>query len=158
MTKSLNIGFLFACIALILILGVLPGFFTMGEIKTWHSQLNKPSINPPNYLFGPVWTILYTLMGVTLYRILRTEKDQWRKKSLILFSTQMSLNLLWTIIFFKLHLMQVAFVEIVGLWLAILLMIIQLYKRDKLSAWLNVPYLLWVGFASILNFAFILNN
>lgn len=158
MKKSTSIFLLIGCISITILLGVLPSYFTRFEIMNWHAALIKPSFNPPNYLFGPVWTLLYTLMGITLYRIIKSSDKPWRRNALILFTIQFTLNFLWTFIFFKLHQLELAFAEIVMMWLAIFAMIYHLYKKDKLSALINIPYLAWVTFASALNLAFVLLN
>lgn len=139
------------CILSPLVVGGVSGFLTAGNINTWFVYLEKPSFNPPGYLFGPVWTTLYLLMGVSLYLIVRNGKaNKWQ---LIIFAVQLILNFLWSFIFFKYHLLGWAFIEISILWLSILTMIIVFYKTSKTAALLNLPYLLWVTFASILNYS-----
>lgn len=153
-----NILLLIACIVVTILLGILPSYFTMNEVVNWYANLNKPSFNPPNYLFGPVWTILFALMGITLYRIIKAVDKQWQKKALIIFTIQFTLNFFWSIIFFKLHQMEIALIEIIILMFAIIFMIHHLYKKDKVAAFINLPYLAWVSFATILNLGFILIN
>jgi tryptophan-rich sensory protein len=149
---------LIACIGGVIFLGVLPSYFTMDAIQNWHAYLNKPSFNPPNYLFGPVWTLLYTLMGITLYRIIQSTDKTWKQKALLLFGIQFMFNFLWSFIFFGLHQMAWALVDIVFLLIFIVLMVFHLYKQDKVAAYLNLPYVLWVSFATVLNLTFILIN
>jgi len=133
--------------------GLLGGISTASEIQTWYLHLNKPSWNPPNWLFAPVWTSLYLLMGIAFYLVWRstadTDKKQW---AIIIFIAQFALNFAWSHIFFKEHQMGWAFVEIVVLWLAILCTIIAFGSIHKTAAWLLVPYISWVSFAAILNY------
>jgi translocator protein len=140
-------------IALTVGFGLLGGIFTAPEIQTWFVHLNKPSWNPPNWLFAPVWTSLYLLMGIALYLIWKakavTDTKRW---AIIIFIVQFALNFLWSFIFFKEHQMGWAFVDIVILWIAILCTIIGFSKINKTAAWLLVPYISWVSFAAILNY------
>ena len=116
--------------------------------------LSKPLFSPPNWLFGPVWTVLYTLMGITLYRVWTTKtKKKEKMEGLAFFTIQLVLNAFWSILFFGLKNPMFAFFEIIFLWLFIALSIVKFQKVDKLSASLLIPYILWVSFASILNFA-----
>jgi len=136
--------------------GIIGSVFTMPSIPTWYAGLAKPALNPPAWVFGPVWTILFALMGISLFLIWKsissvTQKE--RRVGIILFFVQLALNMLWSIIFFGLHNPGVAFVDIILLWLAILATIITFAKISKLAAWLLVPYILWVSFAAYLNFA-----
>ncbi|MBT3304435.1 tryptophan-rich sensory protein [Candidatus Woesearchaeota archaeon] len=131
------------------------GLFTVSSVSTWYVDLVKPSFNPPSWLFGPVWTILYLLMGIALY-LVWTKK--FNKQAFTLFGIQLVLNALWSILFFGLKQPLLAFIEIIILWVMILVTIIYFYKINKNSAYLLIPYLLWVSFAAILNLAiFILN-
>ncbi|MFW6450615.1 MAG: TspO/MBR family protein [Nanoarchaeota archaeon] len=131
------------------------GVFTASSVSTWYVTLVKPSFNPPSWIFGPVWTILYFFMGISFYLV-------WTRRletpALMAFVTQLFLNVLWSIIFFGLKAPFYAFIEIIFLWLAILITIIYFYRINKLSAYLLIPYILWVSFAAILNFSiFVLN-
>lgn len=145
--KIKNISKLVLSILLSQTAGLLGTFFTISAIPTWYVYLNKPSFNPPNYLFGPVWTILYTLIGISLYRI-------WIKKgSLKLFFIHLLLNAIWTPIFFGLKNLEIAFVVIVLMVVTLLYIIKSFYKIDKLASHLLIPYLAWISFASILNFS-----
>lgn len=131
--------------------GILGSVFTIPSITTWYSHLSKPAFNPPNWIFGPVWTTLYLLIGVSLYLIL--EKNLKKEKNLILivFLIQLFLNFLWSIIFFGMHLPMAAFVEIAFLWGSIVWMIVNFWKFSKSASLILVPYLCWVSFAAILN-------
>jgi len=119
----------------------------------WFVALAKPSWQPPNYLFGPVWSLLYLLMGVSLFFILRTPNSSARNKAIAVFSSQLALNFLWSIIFFKFHNPGLALTEIVLMWAMILWMIISFYRIDKTAALIQLPYIAWVSFATILNAA-----
>ncbi len=134
-------------------IGFLGSVFTMPEIQGWYLHLNKPAWNPPNWLFAPVWSTLYLLMGIALYRVWKTdaEKDT-RQWAFIIFAAQLLLNFCWSFIFFKQHQLGWAFVELIVMWLAILLTIIGFSRIDKPAAWMLVPYISWVSFAGILNY------
>jgi|SRR3989344_4608968 len=132
--------------------GILGSFFTVSSIPTWYAALNKPAFSPPNFIFGPVWTLLYLLMGVSLYLV-------WQKKRVPpAFWVQLILNFSWSIIFFGLKNPALAFVNIVALWIAIFLTIKSFYKINKLAGNLLIPYLLWVTFASFLNLSIVILN
>lgn len=143
---------LILCIVICMALGSLSGLFTVNEIKTWYSTINKPSWNPPNFIFAPVWTSLYLLMGISLGIIINKSKSPERTKAIILFIIQFVLNFFWSLIFFKFHHLLFAFIEIILMWFAILLTIISFSKINKIAAWLLVPYIAWVSFASILTY------
>lgn len=131
-------------------IGSLGGIFTIAEIPNWYAGLNKPSFNPPNWLFGPVWTSLYTMMGIAFYIIWKQPATDTRKKAIQLFIIQFVLNFFWSIIFFSLHSIGAALIEIIVMWIFILLTIIQFSKLSKPAAWLLVPYIAWVSFATLL--------
>ncbi|KKU12297.1 MAG: TspO and MBR like protein [Candidatus Woesebacteria bacterium GW2011_GWA1_45_8] len=129
---------------------------TTPSIGNWYSSLNKPSFNPPNYLFGPVWTILFTLMAISAYLV-------WKKKKKItaelkIYAVQLGLNFLWSYLFFGLHRPDLALFEIMLLWVYIALTIVRFYKVDKLAGYLLIPYILWVGFAAFLNYSIVTLN
>ena len=129
--------------------GAISGLFTASSINSWYSKLNKPSFNPPNYLFGPVWTILYILMGVSLYFLWQSNN----KTVVIFFIIQLILNFFWSFIFFQLKNPLFAFIEIIILLIMIILTTVYAYPISKTAAYLMIPYILWVMFASILNFS-----
>jgi translocator protein len=130
-------------------------FFTVSSVSTWYLTLVKPSFNPPSWVFGPVWTLLYLLMGISLYLVWT---NNYHKKALTFFGIQLTLNALWSILFFGLQNPLAAFIEIIFLWTSILITIIYFYKINKSSAYLLIPYILWVSFAAILNLAIVLLN
>ena len=133
--------------------GSLGSVFTISEIPNWYASLQKPVFNPPNWLFGPVWTILYTLMGVALYLVWKKPISKDRNIAIIIFMIQFTLNFFWSIIFFKYHYLGWALVEILLMWTFILLSTLLFWKHSKLSVYLLIPYLFWVSFAIILNAA-----
>ena len=147
-----------ACIVVIVLLGFLSGLSTSTEIQTWHVYLQKPSFNPPNYIFGPVWSLLYILMGISFSIIIGSAHNRSRTFAIRIFVIQFILNLCWSYIFFNLHFLGWAFIEIILMWVAILTMIICFYKVNKTAALLQIPYFLWVSFASILNYNIYLLN
>lgn len=148
-----NITKLIISIAVTVGFGLLGGIFTASEIQGWFLHLNKPVWNPPNWLFAPVWTTLYLLMGISFYLIWKTKTSPDTKQwAIIIFVVQFGSNFIWSYIFFKEHLMGWAFVDIIILWIAILCTIIAFSKINKTAAWLLVPYISWVSFAAILNY------
>ena len=140
-------------IVLCVSLGSVGGLVTVNEIPTWYATLNKPSFNPPNWLFGPVWTTLYVLMGISVYLIWKQPVSTERNKALQLFILQFILNFCWSFIFFGLHATGWALIEMIALWILILLSILHFAKHSKTAAWLLVPYIAWVSFALLLNAA-----
>ena len=133
--------------------GLAGSLVTTPAISTWYSSLNKPSFNPPNWLFAPVWTALYFLMGASLYLVWsKGLKDKKVRTALFLFVLQLILNILWSFLFFGLRSPFLAFIEIVVLWAAIFVTMLNFLKISKPAGFLLLPYLLWVSFASLLNF------
>lgn len=139
------------CITLPLLVGGISGYATATSITTWYTTLNKPFFNPPNYLFGPVWSLLYILMGISFYRILQSQDSEIRTKAIKIFCFQLLLNFCWSFLFFKFQLLAISFIEIIMMWISIAAMIYTFSKIDKVTAYLQIPYLLWVSFASVLN-------
>jgi len=147
-----NILKLIICLIVPMLVGGISGVATVAGIKDWYVHLNKPFFNPPNYLFGPVWSILYLLMGISLFMILQS-KSITKKKAISIFFVQLFLNFWWSFLFFKFQLLGISLIEIVLMWLSILWMIIEFKKINKTAAYLQIPYLAWVTFASLLNLA-----
>ena len=139
------------CIAITLSIGAISGIATASSVNGWYLTLNKPVFNPPNYLFGPVWTLLYTLMCISFYLILQSHTSILRTRAIIIFCIQLFLNFCWSFLFFKFQLLGVAFIEIIFIWFSIIIMIVTFYKINKIASYIQIPYLLWVSFASILN-------
>lgn len=134
--------------------GIIGSFFTTSQINAWYQTIVKPSFNPPNWIFGPVWTFLFILMGLSFYLIwVGGGREKFREKAIAIFIAQLLLNIFWSVLFFGLHNPAAAFVEIIILWLAILANIYYFYQVKKTAAYLLLPYLLWVSFAAVLNFA-----
>ena len=142
-------------IAVTLAVGFIGSIFTTPSIATWYTTINKPSFNPPNWIFGPVWTCLFILMGISFYLI-------WQRrlttKALAIFTLQLILNVLWSVLFFYLKSPSLAFIEIIFLWATILANIVIFYSISKTAGLLLVPYILWVSFASFLNYMIISLN
>jgi len=138
-------GWMVACFAA----SAIGAFFMPGE---WYAQLLKPAWNPPNWIFGPVWTALYILMAVAAWKIWRHGGFGAQRRPLSLFLVQLALNAAWSPIFFGLQEPGFAFAEILTLWVAIVGTIMAFRRVDRWAAGLLVPYLAWVTFASVLNF------
>lgn len=139
--------------------GLLGSLFTFSAIPTWYATLDKPFFSPPNYLFGPVWTTLYTLMGISAYLIFR--RFQFGKKAKLFWQvywTQLILNTLWSILFFGFKEPGLAFVEIGALWYFIVRTIQESKKLNNAASYLLYPYLAWVSFASLLNLGIYMLN
>jgi len=131
--------------------GIIGSLFTTPSIPGWYAGLVKPSFNPPAWVFAPVWTTLYAMMGLAAWLVY--EKGLKRpevKKALAVFAVQLVLNTLWSIVFFGAHQLLGAVIVIVLLWAAILWAILLFLKISKAAAWLLVPYILWVSFATVL--------
>lgn len=144
------LGFIFVCE----LVGILGSFFTITSIATWYTTLNKPFFNPPNYLFGPVWTILYALMGYSVFLVWEKGlKKKGVKEALKLFVIQLFLNGIWTPIFFGVKELSSALLVIIVMWIFILKTILKFYHINKMASYLLVPYLIWVSFATLLNFS-----
>ena len=157
--KIAQIVKLIGAIAFCELVGIAGSIFTFPSIPTWYASINKAPFNPPSFIFGPSWTILYLLMGVSLYLVWdKVMKKKKTKLPLIVFFIQLFLNFLWSIIFFGLHLQLYAFFDIGLLWLAILVTIIAFWKLSKTASMILLPYLLWVSFASVLNFFVVILN
>lgn len=141
------------------LVGILGTPFTLSAIPTWYATLNKPFFAPPNRIFGPAWTLLYFLMGVSFYLIW---KQGWRKKKIktagIFFLVQLVLNFLWSPIFFGLRAPLLGLITIVAMWIMIVITMKEFYPLSKLAFYLLVPYLVWVSFATVLNAAIVILN
>lgn len=150
---------LFGSIILCNLAGIIGSVFTIPAIPGWYANLVKPFFTPPNWIFAPAWTILYILMGISLYLILRDgKKAKNYKLALGLFGSQLILNALWSIIFFGFNFLIVSSVEILTLWIFILLTILEFRKISKTAAYLLIPYICWVSFAAVLNISILVLN
>lgn len=125
---------------------------TTPQIPGWYASLAKPAWNPPDWIFGPVWSLLYLMMAVAAWLVWRPAGFAAAKLPLALLAIQLALNSLWSVLFFGLHNPGAAAVEIVLLWAGILATLITFWKRSRWAGGLLVPYLAWVSFASVLNF------
>ncbi len=136
-----------------LALGYFSGMVTQSSIKTWYPTIIKPSFNPPNWLFAPVWTTLFVFMGVAgglVWSQINKKKEEV-SKAMLFFTIQLVLNVLWSILFFGLKNPLLALIEITILWLMIYETFIKFNKINKIAGYLFIPYLIWVGFAAFLN-------
>jgi translocator protein len=149
--KIKNVSVLVWSVIVCQMAGIIGAFFTSPAIPYWYAGLVKPSFNPPSWLFGPVWTLLYLLMGISLYLVWIAKRNKKRGCALKAFGVQLGLNSLWSVIFFGLQLPWLAFGEIVILWLMIGMTIYKQLPVSKVAAYLMLPYLAWVSFASVLN-------
>jgi len=131
--------------------GIIGATFTVSAISTWYKFLNKPFFSPPNWLFGPVWLILYLMMGIAVY-LNWISKKKLAKNNVRLFFIHLFFNTIWTPIFFGARNLFLALIVIVIIWTLIVLMIFRFWKVSKLSSLLLIPYLLWVSFATVLNY------
>lgn len=148
-----NIAKLLIAVAIPIAVGATSGFFTVTGVESWYQTINKPSWNPPNWVFGPVWTTLYIMMGIALYLVWKSDSsDVLKKTAIILFAVQLTLNFFWSFIFFNQQQTGWALVEIIAMWFFILLTIFAFAQVSKPAAWLLVPYISWVSFATILNY------
>lgn len=150
---------LFISILVCLCAGVVGSIFTRAAIPTWYATLQKPSFTPPNWVFGPAWTILYLLMGIAAFLVWRKGWDKREvRMGLITFLVQLVLNTLWSVAFFGLEAPLSGVIVIVGLWAVILFTILRFFKISAVAGWLLVPYILWVSFAAVLNISVWLLN
>lgn len=153
-----NIVKLILSLIIPLSVGAVAGMFTSQAVPTWYASLNRPSFSPPNWVFGPVWTSLYILLGISFFLIWKESPSQQRNRAIIVFASQMLLNFAWSFIFFYFNMIGIALLEIILLWVNIAVMIYIFYKLKPLAAYLNIPYLLWVSFATILNVGYYFLN
>jgi translocator protein len=143
-------GWLMLCYAV----AAIGSWWTSGELREWFLSLKKPAFAPPNWVFGPVWTVLYTLMAVAAWYVWLLPPSPLRTKALLLFLVQLGLNLLWTWLFFHEHDISNAMADVFLLWMAIGIEALIFYRLQPEAAWLTAPYLAWVTFAMVLNFEY----
>lgn len=136
-----------ACLAV----GAVGGLLTSSSVETWFPTLAKPAWNPPSWVFGPVWTVLYVLMGVALWLVWRQVGLSRARRANVLFASQLALNLGWSLLFFGLRSPTLALAEIVCLLVVIVLTTVEFRRHSRAAALLMAPYILWVSFASTLN-------
>lgn len=141
-----------ASLIICLLAGVIGSLFTITQVNTWYLTLNKPIFNPPSWVFSPVWTFLYILMGVSLYLVLSEGIDyKYVRTALYIFGVQLTLNVLWTAVFFGMESLLGGLVIIVILWFTVFVTILRFNEISKMSAYLLLPYIIWVSYAGILN-------
>ena len=150
---------LIAWVIICLAAGFIGSIFTMPSLPAWYAGLNKPPFNPPNWIFGPVWTTLFILMGISAWLVWEKGfRNKEVRSAIMLFCAQLALNMLWSLLFFGLKSPLLAFANIIALWLLILATIVSFYRISRPAAWLLIPYILWVSFASVLNLSIWLLN
>ncbi|MDY9924788.1 TspO/MBR family protein [Methanosarcina sp.] len=153
MFQKVNLSRLLVSVIICQLAGVIGSIFTSSSLESWYILLEKPAFNPPSWIFFPVWTTLYTLMGISLYLVWEKGLQQREVKvGIFLFGLQLGLNILWSLLFFGLKAPYYAFLEILVLWFAILLTSIKFWKVSKKASMLLIPYILWVSFAALLNY------
>ena len=155
-----NLLKLIVCIVICQLAGVIGSIFTMDNISTWYPTLTKPPLQPPNWIFGPVWISLYILMGISLFLVIKNGFSvPGVKAATAMFAVQLVLNSIWSIVFFGMHELLISVVVIAALWIMILLTMLKFKPISFTAAVLLLPYLLWVSFASYLNSAiYVLNK
>lgn len=156
--KANQIGKLLISLLLPLGIGGIAGIFTAEAIPGWYATLIQPSFNPPNWVFGPVWTTLYIILGISLFLIWKLPPSKKRNQAILIFMVQLLLNFSWSFFFFYFKMIGVALVDIIFLWITIIFMLVSFYKIKPLPAYINIPYFLWVTFAAALNAAYFLLN
>lgn len=156
--NSKDILKLLASIGICLLAGVVGSIFTVSAIPGWYAGLAKPSFAPPNWVFAPVWTTLYVLMGTSLFLVWRKGFNKKTKSAISIFGIQLALNVLWSLAFFGLKSPIAGFVVIIALWAAIAATIIKFIKIEKPAGLLLTPYIVWVSIAALLNLSIVLLN
>jgi benzodiazapine receptor len=151
-----RLGTYLAWIAVSELAGVLGAFATRAAIPTWYAALSKPTWTPPNWVFGPVWTLLYALMGVAAARVwIRHRQTSAGKRSLALFGAQLAMNAVWPVLFFGLRTPGAALGAILILWVSIAALVVWWWRLERPSSFLLIPYLAWVSYATALNAAIV---
>lgn len=152
--KKFNFWIFVICLLVVfLIVGGVGSIFTSNNTNTsWYDSI-KPSITPPNWVFPIVWNVLFLMIALSLYFAWTESKNKEQKKKVaLIFSINFVLNILWSVLFFGLKMLKLAFIEVIIFWFSILVLILATRKITKKSAWLLIPYLLWVAFASVLTY------
>ena len=148
-----NVYKLIIAIAIPLAIGSISGYLTATSVNGWFVTLNKPFFNPPKWLFAPVWTVLYIMMGISFYIIWKSHaKLEKRYTGYTYYWLQLALNFMWSLLFFYFQRPDLALIDIILLFIMIASTIFSFRKISKTAAWLLVPYLCWVAFATALNF------
>lgn len=153
-----NFWLLLFSLVLVSLVAYLGSTLTTPSINSWYAAINKPSFNPPNYIFSPVWTILFVLMAIAFFLILKAcltngQDKKYFRAAYLSFGAQLLLNVYWSFLFFFAHEPGLAFFGLISLWSMIVVNIYYFSKIKKVAAYLLLPYLLWVTFAGVLNYA-----
>jgi benzodiazapine receptor len=159
MKKKINISFskLIINITIPHLAGIIGGYFTASSVKTWYQTLHKPPFNPPNWIFSPIWLTLYTLIGIAFY--LFDNKDKFKNTNIyILYLLHIFLNAIWSILFFGMHQVFLALIDILLIITTLIILMKYFYKINKTSFYLLIPYLLWLFFALLLNYSILILN
>jgi benzodiazapine receptor len=147
-------GKLIISLALPQLAGLLGTLYSVDAVPGWYSTIEKPAFTPPDWIFAPVWLSLYALMGISLYLVWRNGLDgKDARFAFKLFIIHLFFNALWSVLFFGLHYIGIAVLEIIALWMLILVIFINFLKIHRLAGWLLLPYLIWVSYAAVLNFS-----
>ena len=149
---AINKKKLFASLALCFGAEGLGGLFTARSVGTWYLTLQKPEFTPPGWLFGPVWTLLYFLMGISFYLVWNARENKNKKNAIVLFFIQLILNVSWSLVFFGMQSILGGLIVITALWLAIVSTMYHFRHISRTAAGMLLPYLAWVSFASVLNY------
>lgn len=157
-SNSKDILRLLASIGICLLAGALGSIFTVSAIPAWYATLAKPFFAPPNWVFGPVWTTLYVLMGISLFLVWRKGFNKKTKNAISVFGIQLALNILWSLAFFGLKSPIAGFVVIIALWAAIAATIMKFMQIEKNAGLILIPYIAWVSIAALLNLSIVLLN
>ncbi len=147
-----DLGAAAVSLAAVAVVAALGGLATSANVATWYAGLQKPAFNPPNGVFGPVWTTLYLLMAYAAWQVWRRSSGPDRRRAMGLHGAQLALNLAWSVIFFALHRPDLALAEIVVLFVAVVLTARAFWRIHRPAGLVMVPYVLWVSFAAVLNF------
>jgi tryptophan-rich sensory protein len=151
--------FLVVAVVISFVPGAVGSLFTAPAIPTWYAGLIKPAFNPPDWVFGPAWTLLYLLMGIALFLVVKDGLTKWRVKVAAgVFAVQLFLNGLWSYVFFGLKSPGWALVEIAALWVSIIACLVLFARISRAAGLLLAPYLLWVTFAAVLTGAIVSLN
>jgi len=152
--QKLSIWKLIISVAICESTGIMSSLLSSAIMNPWFNSLNKPSWNPPAYIFGPVWSLLYLLMGISLWLVWKSNKHSDKKEvAITFFVIQLLLNFWWSLLFFKFHSPALALVDILLLVLLILFTMIQFFPISKIAFYILIPYVFWVGFATALNYS-----
>lgn len=152
-----KVGLFALCLLICFSAAALGSLVTTSEIPNWYATINKPVFNPPNYVFAPVWTILYLLMSVALYKLITSSHPE-RKKMITVFVVQLVLNVLWSFIFFKWHLLTLAAAEIVVLLIVLIYFLVASMRVSRVASACFIPYVIWVSFATLLTISVAMLN